>query len=78
MIVGLLTGLGVYGIAAKYIDDTIKEKLDVKTLNEFEDNKIKAEQNMNEAEGILEEISDLKLIANLPIGTIVASMLDPS
>lgn len=78
MIVGLLTALGVYGIAAKYIDDTIKEKLDVKTLKEFEENKIKAEQNMNEAEGILEEILRLKKIANLPVGTIVASMLEPS
>lgn len=77
VVVGLLTGLGVYGSAKLYIKTTIHNKLGAEALDKFERDKQKAERNMVAVEGLLEEISDIEKIANLPIGTIISSMLDP-
>ncbi|MHC4546096.1 MAG: hypothetical protein ACYS9C_18355 [Planctomycetota bacterium] len=92
LVIGIITGLGVYGSAKHYISATIQDKLGTETLKEFEKNKITAGQNMIESERLiaeaksliaeandnLNEIIQLKKIAYLPIGTILPSMLDPN
>ncbi len=85
VVVGLVTGLGVYGSAQHYISTTIKDALGTETLREFETNKTKAEQNMidvksqmAEAKSNVQEIIALKKIVYLPLGTILPSMLDPN
>jgi len=47
-------------------------------VEKLEQSRSEVEQKINMAEGYLEEILNLKKIANLPIGTIIASMLDPN
>jgi hypothetical protein len=78
MIVGLLTGLSVYGGAKQYMSETINNRLGTDALKDFDDRRSKAEENMKVAEGLLEEILAREKIVHLPIGTILPSMLGPN
>jgi len=70
IVVGLITGLGVYGNAKFYIKSTIEDKLGRDTLDEIEENRIKAKNSYRkivEYEAEAEKILSGRLI----IGTIV-------
>lgn len=70
IVVGLITGLGVYGNAKFYIKNTIEDKLGRDTLAEIEENKIKAKNSYSK---IVEyEAEAEKILSGRPIiGTIV-------
>ncbi|MFX0202814.1 MAG: hypothetical protein ACFFCW_42460 [Candidatus Hodarchaeota archaeon] len=59
MVVGLLTGLGVYGIAKDYINTAVKDKLGEETLAEFEKNISKAEESVADANTYVEQAKGL-------------------
>ena len=50
MVIGLLTGVGVYGLAVKYMDDTIQKALDSKGVTDL---KSKAQEFVDTAEGLV-------------------------
>ena len=70
IVVGLLTGLGVYGSAKHYINTAVEAKLGTETLAEIEKNRIQARNSYNK---IVEyETKAEKILSGRPIiGTIV-------
>lgn len=73
IVVGLITGLGVYGNAKYYIKNTIEDNLGTETLAEIENNRDKAKNSFNK---IVEyETEANNILSSLPydmvIGTIV-------
>ena len=48
IVVGLITGLGVYGSAKYYINTAVEAKLGTETMAEFEEHRIQAKNSCNE------------------------------
>lgn len=72
IVVGLLTGLGAYGLAKEYIETTVRENLGSETLAKIEENKTKAQASYNK---IVEYETEAKsILSSLPYDMVTGTI----
>lgn len=80
-VLGILTGVGVYGLAANYVKTAIKDGLTTTAIIQLEDDARTIVREVKEIEKELRKTSEWvkeEDFVNLPVGTIIPSILEPS